>query len=158
LRVPAEPGDPVGVEIWDYPLTASLAGEQADAWLSSVVDQKVRLVYLDDPARRHVESPYGRPADRVSFADAYPLLLTNAHSLDALNGWIAESGSIEGPLPMTRFRPNVVVSGAPAWAEDGWVGGRLRIGEVDFRAPKPSDRCVMTTQDQETGEKGKEPL
>jgi len=72
--------------------------------------------------------------------------------------WIAESGSDEGPLPMTRFRPNVVVSGAPAFAEDDWIGRRLRIGTVPLRAPKPSDRCVVTTTDQETGERGREPL
>jgi uncharacterized protein YcbX len=50
------------------------------------------------------------------------------------------------------------VEGAPAWAEDGWVGGRLRIGEVTFRAPKPCGRCVVTTTDQETGARGHEPL
>ncbi len=158
LLVPAQPGEPVDIEIWRYPLTASLAGTEADTWLSTVLDQKVRLVYLDDPTRRRVEPEYGQPDDRVSFADGYPLLLANQGSLDALNDWIAESGSLEGPLPMTRFRPNVVVSGAPAWAEDWWLGGRLRIGDVVFRAPKPSDRCVMTTTDQETGERGKEPL
>jgi hypothetical protein len=59
---------------------------------------------------------------------------------------------------MTRFRPNVVVTGAPAWAEDDWVGRRLRIGEVTFRAAKACDRCVVTTIDQETGEKGRQPL
>jgi uncharacterized protein YcbX len=59
---------------------------------------------------------------------------------------------------MTRFRPNAVVAGAPAWAEDGWTGRRLRIGEVEFRMPKPCDRCVLTTNDQETGERGREPL
>jgi uncharacterized protein len=156
VREPA--GDPVEVDIWRYRLTANLAGSEADAWLSRVLECKVRLVYLADPTNRAVDPGYGRPGDRVSFADGYPLLVTNGASLDELNGWIAESGSVEGPLPMTRFRPNVVVSGAPAWAEDSWLGGRLRIGEVVFRAPKPSDRCVMTTNDQETGERGKEPL
>ncbi len=58
---------------------------------------------------------------------------------------------------MTRFRPNVVVSGAPAWAEDTWVGGRIRIGGVTFRAPKVCGRCVVPTTDQETGQRGREP-
>ena len=75
-----------------------------------------------------------------------------------MNDWIAESGSDEGPLPMTRFRPNVVVDGAPGWAEDGWVDRRIRIGGVTFRAAKACGRCVMTTTDQETGERGREPL
>ena len=59
---------------------------------------------------------------------------------------------------MTRFRPNLVVDGAPAWAEDGWAGRTLRLGELRFRAAGPCDRCVVTTTDQETGVRGKEPL
>lgn len=158
LKVPALAGEQVEVTIWGKQVVASRCGTDVDEWLSEVIGRRVQLVYLDDPRRRQVSQTYGRPDDRVGFADAYPLLLTNAASLDALNGWIAESGSAEGPLPMTRFRPNVVVTGAPAWAEDGWVGGRIRIGGVAFRAPKPCDRCVITTTDQETGARGREPL
>jgi hypothetical protein len=80
------------------------------------------------------------------------VLVANAGSLDALNGWL------DDPVPMTRFRPNIVVGGAAAWAEDEWLGGRLRIGGPVFRAAKPCDRCLVTTVDQETGEKGREPL
>src|SRR5690606_20037968 len=117
-----------------------------------------RLAWLDDPTRRPVAPDYAPPDARGSFADAYPLLLTNAASLDALHGWRAAGGGGEGPLPMTRFRANVVVAGAAAWAEDDWLGHRLRIGAVTFRVVKPCDRCVMTTTDQETGAKGREPL
>lgn len=158
LKVPALADEQVEVTIWSNQVMASRCGMEADEWLSEAIGRRVRLVYLDDPRRRQVSQKYGRPDDRVGFADAYPLLLANTASLDALNGWIAESGSAEGPLPMTRFRPNVVLTGAPAWAEDGWVGGRIRIGGVVFRAPKPCDRCVMTTHDQETGAQGREPL
>jgi uncharacterized protein YcbX len=158
LKVPAVAGDLCDVTISRSTLPASRAGAEADEWLSAVTGRPLRLVFLDDPTRRPINPRYARPGDRVSFADGYPLLLTNAASLDVLNDWMAESGSVEGPVPMTRFRPNVVVSGAPAWAEDGWVGGRIRIGEVMFRAPKPCDRCVMTTNDQETGQRGREPL
>jgi hypothetical protein len=59
---------------------------------------------------------------------------------------------------MTRFRPNIVVAGAPAWAEDDWLGRRLRLGGVTFRAAKACGRCVVTTTDQETGEVGRQPL
>src|SRR4029450_7098533 len=103
-----------------------------------------------------VNPDYGRADDRVSFADGYPLLLANTASLDALNDRIAEGGSLEGPLPMTRFRPNVVIAGAAPWVEDAWTGGRIKIGEVTFRVPKRCDRCVVTTTDQETGERGRE--
>jgi hypothetical protein len=86
----------------------------------------------------------------VSFADAFPLLLATRASLDDLNA------RLEAPLPMNRFRPNVVVDGCRAWEEDRWR--RARLGEVAVRLPKLCDRCVVTTTDQLTGERGAEPL
>jgi hypothetical protein len=159
LDVPEPEGaSPVTVTVWRAPVRAAPAGAAAAAWFSAAMERDVRLVWLDDPTRRAVDPAYAAPTDRVSFADGYPLLLANVASLEKLNGWLAESGSDEVDLPMTRFRPNVVVAGAPAWAEDDWVGRRLRIGAVTFRAPKPCDRCVVTTTDQETGARGREPL
>jgi hypothetical protein len=159
LDVPEPDGaEVVDALVWRTPVRAAPAGAAAAAWFSAVMRRDVRLVWLDDPTRRAVDPEYAEPTDRVSFADGYPLLLTNLASLEKLNGWLAEAGPAEVDLPMTRFRPNVVVAGAAAWAEDGWVGRRLRIGTVTFRAPKPCDRCVMTTTDQETGVRGKEPL
>lgn len=153
-------GTPTEVTVWSFTGPAMPAGPTADDWLTGALATPVRLVWLDDPTRRPVDPKYGQPGDTVSFADGYPLLLTSIASLDALNDMIAASGSpsLEEPLPMTRFRPNLVVSGAQPWAEDRWVGGRVRVGEVTFRVPKPCSRCVVTTTDQETGERGREPL
>ena len=120
---------------------ASPAGSAADDWLSEALQRKVRLVWLDDPTRRRVNPDYSEDDDRVSFADGYPVALANMASLANLNDLIAESGSLEGPLPMTRFRPNLVIAGAPAWVEDEWSGRRIRIGEVTFRVPE-ADRPV----------------
>jgi hypothetical protein len=160
--VVAEPreGEPTDVSVWRFNGSAAAAGQVADEWLSTALGRKVRLVWLDDPTRRAVDPVYARPDDRVSFADGYPLLLANAASLDALNDLIAESpwGAFETPLPMTRFRPNLVIEDAPAWVEDAWTGGRIRVGEVTFRVPKPCGRCVVTTTDQETGQRAREPL
>ena len=158
--VVAEPADGPAqtVTVWGFTGAAARAGGAADDWLSDALDRRVRLVWLDDPTRRVIKPPYARPGDVVSFADGYPLLLANAASLDALNDWLAEAQSPQWPLPMERFRPNVVVSGAPAWAEDDWVGRVLRIGGVSFRVPEACGRCVVTTTDQETGERGPEPL
>jgi uncharacterized protein YcbX len=159
LDVPEPVGEElIPVQIHADSVRAAPAGPAADDWFSEVLERKVRLVWLDDPSRRGVDPRYGEADDRVSFADAFPLLLANAASLDELNGWLLESGSLEGPLPIARFRPNVVITGAPPWAEDDWTGGRIRIGAVTFRVPKPCDRCVVTTTDQETGERGHEPL
>lgn len=158
LPVPAPSGaDLVPVRVWGSDLVAAVADDKAAAWVTEVVGQPARLVYLDDPARRPTNPAYSLDGDRVSFADGYPLLLTAEESLGALNDWIAEGPrAAEGPLPMRRFRPSVVVSGAPAWAEDNWR--RLRIGPVTFRQAKGCDRCVFTTIDPDTAQTGHEPL
>jgi uncharacterized protein YcbX len=156
VRVPPG-GELVPVTVWDSKLLAAAVSEAADAWLSDVVAEPVRLVYLDDPTRRRPNPAYSRDGDRVSFADGYPLLLTAEGSLGQLNSLIAAGPrAAEGPLPMRRFRPNVVVAGAAPWAEDRWR--LVRIGGVVFRAVKGCDRCVLTTIDPDTAAKGKEPI
>ncbi|MCY1142787.1 MOSC domain-containing protein [Actinoplanes sp. Pm04-4] len=134
------------------PVPARVAEKE---WSSQFLGRDVRLVWQADPAGRAIES-HARPGEPVSFADGFPLLLANEASLSALNDWLAEAG--DEPVPMTRFRPNLVVGGAEPWAEDDWLGGRLRIGGLSFRAAKECSRCVVTTIDQETGEKGRQPL
>jgi uncharacterized protein YcbX len=157
LDVPAPTGGPlVAVEIWRTRVLGRPAGAEADAFVSKVVGQDARLVYLDDPTRRPVDPIFAEEGDRVSFADGFPVLVTNAASLVALNDWLAEDQ--EEPIVMNRFRPNLVLEGAPAWAEDGWLGRRIAVGDVVFRAVKPCDRCVLTTVDPETGVKGRQPL
>lgn len=147
----------VPVSVWGTPVRAAPAGPVADAWVSAVVGMPARLVYLDDPTRRPTNPLRTKASDRVSFADGYPLLLTTEESLTALNDYIAEGAlAHEGPLPMIRFRPSVVVRGAPAWDEDRWR--RVRIGAVEFRAVKGCDRCVLTTIDPDTALGGKEPI
>ncbi|MGW3604248.1 MULTISPECIES: MOSC domain-containing protein [unclassified Micromonospora] len=153
-------GDPVAVRTFrsrKIPVPALPAGPVADAWLGALLGRPVRLVWLARPTRHLAAGDREHDTGaQVSFADAYPLLLANAASLDALNDWLAEAG--EEPVPMARFRPNLVVDGAPAWAEDDWAGRSLRIGDLRFRAAGPCDRCVVTTTDQETGVRTKEPL
>ncbi|MEW2142372.1 MOSC N-terminal beta barrel domain-containing protein [Micromonospora vinacea] len=153
-------GEPVAVRTFrsrTSPVPALPAGQAADDWLGGLLGRPVRLVWLAQPTRHLAAGTREHDTgDQVSFADVYPVLLANAASLDGLNDWLAEAG--EEPVPMTRFRPNLVVSGAPAWAEDDWVGRPLRIGDRLFRAAGPCDRCVVTTTDQETGVRTKEPL
>jgi uncharacterized protein YcbX len=144
----------IWVTVWRSKVCATAAGPDADGWLSRLLDRPVRLVYLDDPTRREVDPRYGTPSDRVSFADGYPLLLTTVGSLEKLNRWLAEDG--DPPVPMNRFRPNVVVEGTAPWAEDRWR--RIRIGTVTFRVAKPCGRCQVTTIDQTTGQRGQQPL
>ncbi|WP_037914853.1 MOSC domain-containing protein [Actinacidiphila yeochonensis] len=152
------PGPELLVRHFKDEIRVRAAGPEADAWLSAFLGTPVRLVHQDPVALpRLVDPEYALPGDTVSLADGYPLLLTATASLAALNDLVSQgTAPHEGPLPMDRFRPNVVVEGTEAWAEHGWR--RVRIGEVVFRAPKPCARCVVTTTDQVTGERGREPL
>ncbi|MEU6065429.1 MULTISPECIES: MOSC domain-containing protein [Streptomyces] len=153
-----EPAGTVPVNIFGTKVEAVLAEDAAGAWCADYLEADVRLVHLDDPAtRRPVDPDYALPGETVSFADGYPLLVTTVASLDALNSLMAQGDHAhEGPLPMNRFRPNVVVAGTEAWAEDGW--SRLAIGEAVFRVAKMCGRCVVTTTDQDTAVRGREPL
>lgn len=149
-----DPSDQGPVTIWSSRLTAASAGAEADAWFADVLGRPARLVYLDDPERRQTDQRFGEAGDRVSFADGYPLLLTTEESLASLNDVVLHAD--REPLPMTRFRPNVVVAGASAWAEDDWR--RIRVGDAVFRVVKGCARCVITTLDPETGVREKEPI
>lgn len=157
LTVPVPDGEPLPARVHRWDTAGVPAGPEADAWFSDLLGSSVRLLHLDDPARRRPDPDFSYDDDRVSFADGYPLLLTSAASLDALNALVAEGRhAAEAPLPMTRFRSNAVVESAPAWAEDGWR--RIRIGAAEFRVAKGCARCVLTTVDPETAAKGREPM
>jgi uncharacterized protein YcbX len=105
---------------------------------------------MADQVVRPANPAFAPPGARVSFADGFPFLLISEESLADLNGRLAV------PLPMNRFRPNLVVAGCEPYAEDGWK--EIRIGDVKLRVVKPCERCLVTTTDQATGERGKEPL
>jgi uncharacterized protein len=157
LFVPAPSGgaaEMLDVTVWRSTVMAAAAGPAADTWFSEFLGRGVRLVYLDDPTRRAVNPQFGSDGDVVSFADGYPLLLTSTASLGELCSWLTDDG--DQPVPMSRFRPSVVVAGFGPWAEDGWL--RIRIGAVSFRVVKPCGRCMVTTIDQMTGEVGRQPL
>ncbi len=131
------------VRIWDDAVEASTADAGADAWLSAYLQRPVRLVHMDARSARPVDPDYGEPDDEVSFADGYPLLAISQAALDALNA------KLLSPIPMARFRPNLVIANSAAHAEDGWR--RVRIGSLMFDAVKPCTRCVFTTIDPATG-------
>jgi uncharacterized protein YcbX len=138
------------VKVWRDEVGAVDCGEDAAAWISEWLGKRVSIVRMPDDVERAVSPKHGRPGDIVGFADGYPVLLASASSLDDLNGRLAE------PVGMNRFRPNLVVSGAAPWAEDGWT--LIRVGAVALRVVKPCDRCTVTTIDPQTAERGVEPL
>jgi uncharacterized protein YcbX len=158
LEVDVPSGRPLlPVTVWSSRLDAMTVDPAADAWFTEVLGSPSRLVHLDDPTRRLPSQTFARPTDRVSFADGYPLLVTTSASLAALNELIAGSPRADqGPLPMTRFRPNLVVDGGTAWDEDGWR--LLRVGDAVFRAVKGCARCAITMTDPATLERRPEPI
>ena len=152
LSLPLTPadGDIINSTIWQDQCEARTVSREADQWLSHFLDLDCRLVYQADETIRPVDPHYGRQTDIVAFSDGFPFLIISANSLASLNR------EMQLNLPMTRFRPNLVVSGCSAYAEDSWR--EISIGNIDFRLPKPCSRCAIPTIDPETAQTGKEPL
>lgn len=144
------------VSIWKHEgLLAEDCGPEAARWLSAFLGQSVHLVRSGPKFHRPVLKKAARSGDLFAFNDGSPILVASEASLAALNDRIHENGG--EPVPMNRFRPNLVLTGCNAFAEDTFPA--LRIGAVTLRNAGKSDRCIMTTTDQSTGERrGKEPL
>lgn len=145
VALPASDDELRGVTIWRDTLRVPDAGDAAAAWVSDFIGKPTRLVHIPLERARTTQAGYGKDDDQVAFADGYPLLVIGQASLDDL------SQRIGRPMDMLRFRPNLVIEGSEAFAEDGWK--RLRIGDVEFRAVKPCSRCILTTIDPHTGER-----
>lgn len=149
-----EAGPRATVQIWRDTVQAVDCGVEIAVWLSDFLRHPCRLVRMGGDYLRPVKPSKAQPGDVVSFADAYPLLALSEASLADLNDRLVLRS--EEPVPMNRFRPNLVIAGCPAFAEDTWR--RVRIGAAVFRIAGPCARCIITTTDQETAVRYKEPL
>lgn len=156
LYSPSSPGKVMtrNVTIWKNTVIADDCGNEPAEWLSRFLGLPLRLVRLGQAFHRPVKPNKAQPGDVVMFADAYPMLLISEASLDNLNDRLVAQN--EETLPMNRFRPNLVVTGCAPYAEDNWP--RLDIGGLAFRNAGPCARCPVTTTDQLTAVRGKEPL
>ena len=131
------------VQVWGDSVIALDAGDEVAHWLSQQFGAGCRLVYMPPDAVRLVDGIYALDGETVGFADGFPLLLISRASLDDLNRRLAS------PVPMNRFRPNLVVAGCEPFAEDNWR--RIRIGEMEFDIAKPCSRCSIPSIIQESG-------
>lgn len=138
------------VEIWEDQVLAQLVDPAIDDWFSDQLKSKCRLVVMNNKANRRLKPKYAVHNEEVSFADGMPYLIIGQSSLDDLND------KLEIPVPMDRFRPNLVFSGGKPFEEDEWDS--VMIGEAIFKVTKPCARCVMTTINQDSGVKNQEPL
>ena len=140
----------IQVKIWEDSVAAIPVSRAFDAWFSKALQRECRLVYMPESDQRGVDPNYAQPEDTVSFADGFPYLLANEASLEDLNQ------RLDLPVDLDRFRANLIIKGAEAWAEDEWTG--FKVGGVTFRSLKPCARCVLITVDPLTGKKSPEPL
>lgn len=139
------------VTVWNSICEAFVLPKEINQWFSNALETDCQLVYMPDESEREISKLFRQNDEIVSFADGYPFLLIGENSLNDLNE------NLEAKLPMNRFRPNIVIDGAEAFAEDRWQ--KIQIGETIFRSTKPCARCVVTTIEQSVGKfDGKEPL
>jgi len=152
INIPLEhpPNEKIEVPIWDDFCIAQTSSKEVDNWFSNALNEKCRLVYMPDSTERRVDPNYSPEKIIVGFADAYPFLIIGERSLEELNS------KLSAPLPMNRFRPNFVFNGGTPFIEDTF--NNFKIGNIKFQAVKPCARCVVTTVNQDTAERGNEPL
>lgn len=151
LHIPFTPNkETVMVDIWSSRARANTYHKEIDDWFSEQLSLKCRLVYMPDTTRLWVDSRYAKRKEITSFSDGYPFLIIGQASLDDIND------KMEEPLPMNRFRPNIVCVGSLPFEEDTWA--HFSINQIQFFGVKLSARCVVTTIDQQTAITGKEPL
>jgi uncharacterized protein len=152
LQLPLAPtGEAVSVRVWNDRCVGLDQGDEAAEWISRAVGDVLRLVRQAPLLERMADAKFaGSKPTPVSFADGYPFLVCNQASLADLNARMPE------PIPMERFRPNIVLAGLPAFEEDRIE--TIRIGAITLDLVKPCTRCIITSTDQRTGERSTNPL
>lgn len=151
VMVPFEPaGKTISVQVWSNRCKAIIVDTGLNEWFSDVLGKTCQLVYMPDTTKRRVDGRYATQNEITTFTDGYPFMMIGQSSLDHLNQ------SLKEKLPINRFRPNIVFTGGVPHEEDTWA--HFSIGKIDFYGVKLCSRCVITTINQDTIEKGKEPL
>ncbi len=144
----------VTAEVWGDPCKAFDEGDDVAGWLTDMTGgfkgKKLRLIRFDNRSQRDVDPTYLKGEEsHTAFADGFPYLITSERSLNRVNERLIETGA--EPVPMSRFRPNIVVNGPEAFLEnriDELYSGK---GGYRFGLRKPCKRCKVTTVDQDTG-------
>lgn len=138
------------VSIWEDNVKATFVSDLADKWFSTMMDMPCKLVSIASDAQRKVDTRYAFRNETTRFSDAFPVLIIGESSLEDVNK------RIDSPVPMNRFRPNIVFKGGNAFEEDSWKN--IQVGSSALKVVKPCARCVITTIDQQTAQAGKDPL
>ena len=151
ILIPLEPiGETISVQVWSDRCRAIVVDQKANEWFSDVLGKNCRLVYMPGTTKRRVDGRYAFNKEVTNFSDGYPFMTIGQSSLDDLNNRLEEK------LPINRFRPNIVFTGGIAFEEDTWA--HFTINDINFFGVKLCSRCVITTINQDTIKKSKEPL
>ena len=139
------------VVVWKDSLRVSKVGDTTDAWLSDALGITCHLVYIEDDVVRQCDLDFSEEGERTGFADGFPILIVSEESLIDLNQ------RLEVPVDMRRFRPNIVIAGCEAFAEDNL--SNFSIGSLPMKAVKICSRCPMPMVDPDLGARtGQEPI
>ncbi|CAN7172460.1 MOSC domain-containing protein [Pararhizobium sp. LjRoot255] len=144
-----DPANRMDVRVWSSDVNAAVATEAVNTTLSGWFGQPVKLVHIDAAASRCANPQWAGPESPMSFADGYQVLITTTASLADLNVSLIAKG--QEAVGMDRFRTNILIDNDDPWEEDLWES--VEIGGIAFDLVKPCARCIMTTQDQATGER-----
>jgi uncharacterized protein YcbX len=152
LSIPFQPQTTaeISVQIWNDSCQALVVSDDVNAWFAEAFSFSCKLVYMPDKTQRLVDESYAKNNEINSFSDAFPFLMIGESSLEDLNRRLTES------LPMNRFRPNIVFSGADPYAEDSMR--HFTISGIDFYGVKLCARCPIPTINQDNAIRGQEPL
>lgn len=151
IDLEAHTDNEIEIEVWSDKFQAYEVDKETSEWFSEQLDQPVRLVKMTEASLRPKQLKVAPHKTELSFADGYPYLILGDASMQALNS------HLDNPLPLDRFRANIIVTTTQAHEEDKWQQN-FQLGQAKLKVIKPCARCVVTTIDQRSGEKGKEPL
>lgn len=152
LQIPFKPTykQLIEVVVWDDTCLGQYVSDEANNWFTNILGISCSLVYMPDATLRQVDPKYASNGTITSFADAFPLMMIGQASLDDLAHKVGQ------PIPMNRFRPNIVYTGGKPYFEDELVS--FRINNINFEGVKLCARCPIPGIDQDTAISGKEPI
>jgi uncharacterized protein YcbX len=140
----------VKTHVWDDSATLILANNRVNQWFSEMLNQNIRMGYLQNELDRMHQSSSMEEPIAVSLADGYPYLVIGTASMNFLNE------KSEHPVSVDRFRPNLIIETEVPHEEDEYT--EFRLGEAIFKNIKPCARCMVPSIDQSTASITKEPL
>jgi uncharacterized protein YcbX len=143
-------GEFISVQVWSDKVKGIIVNTETNEWFSDILNKPCRLVYMPDQTKRRVDGRYATNKEITNFSDGYPFLTIGQSSLNDLNSRLEEK------LPINRFRPNIVFTSGTPYEEDTFA--HFIINDIHFYGVKLSARCVITTINQDTIKKSKEPL